>query len=381
MSLANARLWILANCWNKIQFMLNLRQVNKWLMENAYPEISIVIVGYKSKKYLDDCLKSIQHQTFYSLQKVEVIYINNGFIDGSIALIQRNYRWVSSVRNMKSVSMSAVLNQGIKYSSGKYILVISPDVILASDYLDKAYKKMERDSQTAAIMGKVYNYDFNQSGRTEYFDTIGIFSVVDRQVLSARGVKDEGQFEDQEQIFSVRNICCMYRRTALEDVKIDDEYFDENLILYWEDIDLCWRLNLFGWKVFFSPALVSYRCMDSMKASNLEESRKEERHAFLKNERLMLIKNEFFLTMIRDFRLLLVKFFIKESFFLDGWIAGYFRYLSDIPSTYKKRREIMKRRRVSRLEMRRWFIRKKNSRYEYYKSKNLYIYAQLPTIY
>lgn len=361
--------------------MLHLRQVNKLFMENAHPEISIIIVGYKSKKYLDECLKSIQHQTFFTPQKVETIFINNGFFDGSIFLIQRSYRWVSTVRNMKNVGMAAALNQGIKYSSGKYVLVMNPDVLLEKDYLEKAYKKFEHDSQVAAIGGKIYKYDFNQSGKTEYFDTVGIFSVVDREILSARGVRDDGQLEDSEQILSTRNICCMYRRSALEDAQIGEEYFDENFFLLWEDIDLCWRLNLLGWKVFYLPAMVSYHLVDSMKTSGLLESRKNEHRALMKNERLMLIKNEFFLNMMRDFWILARKFLVRNNFLFEGWISGLFEYLSQVPSTLKKRKEIMKKRRVSRFEMRRWFIRSKNGKFEHYKSKNLYIYAQFPPSY
>ena len=350
-------------------------------MENMHPEISIVIVGYKSKKYLDACLRSILHQTFYSSQKVEVIFINNGCFDGSIAHIQRNYRWVSTIRNMKNVGYSAALNQGVKYSSGKYILVMNPDVILENDYLEKAYKKMEHDSQIAAIMGKIYRYEFNQSGKTAYLDSVGVFSVVDREILSARGVRDDGQFEDSEQIFSIRNVCGMYRKSALEDVKIDDEYFDESFFLYLEDVDLCWRLNLFGWKVYFSPALFSYHCTDTMKKATLEEYQKRERRAFIKNERLMTIKNEFIFTMLRDFWIIMKKRFWKKSFFIEGWGAGYLKYLSQIPGAFRKRKEITKKRRISRLEMRRWFIRRDNSRYNYYKSKSLYIYAQFPPTY
>ncbi|MCD6109759.1 glycosyltransferase family 2 protein [bacterium] len=350
-------------------------------MESTHPEISIIIVGYKSKKYLDACLKSIEHQTFYSPEKVEVIFINNGSFDGSIRLIQRNYRWVSTLRNMKNVGVAVALNQGIKYCSGKYVLVMSTDVILEKDYLEKAYKKMEYNKRIAAIMGKIYKYNFNQSGKTPYLDSVGIFSVVDREILSARGVRDEGQFEDSEQIFSVRNICAMYRKDALEDVKIDDEYFDENFFLYLEDVDLCWRLNLFGWKVYFLPELISYHLVDSGKKAALSESQKKERLAFIKNERLMIIKNEFFLTIMHDFWLITKKRFCKKTFFIEGGVSHYLRYLSQIPKAIKKRGKIKKRKRVSRLEMRKWFIRSNNSRYLYYKSKSLYIYAKFPPTY
>ena len=170
------------------------------------PDISIIIVGYKAKKYLDACFESIQHQTIYNPNNIEVIYIDNGSFDQSIAHIQRNYKWVSTVRNSKNVGFATALNQGIRYASGEFLVIMNPDVTLDSHYLEKALNKMKHDKHIAAIGGKIYQYDMNQGEKTKYFDTVGIFAYVDREILSARGAADEGQFEEVEEIFSIRNI-------------------------------------------------------------------------------------------------------------------------------------------------------------------------------
>lgn len=350
-------------------------------MNIELPEISVIIVGYNSKKYLDSCLTSIKHQTIYDPNKIEVIFIDNGSFDGSISEIQRNYKWVSTVRNMKNVGFAAALNMGIHYSSGDFVLLMNHDVILEKDYLEKALKKMKQDKHIAALMGKIYQYDFNHSGKTAIFDTVGVFAMVDREILSARGSKDVGQFEDAQEIFSIRNICGFYRKRALEDVRLEDEYFDEDFFLYLEDVDLCWRLHLYGWKVYFLPSLVAHHCTDNIKKKNMVEYKKQEKRYFMVNERLMLWKNEFLKNMFHDIFILLRKRYIKKSMFFSGWISGWLGYFKKLPSAFKKRKIIMKKKRINRLEIRRWFIRTKSSRYNLYKSKSLEIYAKYPPIY
>lgn len=350
-------------------------------MSVLLPEISVIVVGYKDKKYLNACFDSIKRQTIFDKHRVEVIFISNASFDGSINMIQRHFKWVKTIRNMKNVGYAAALNRGVKISTGDFLLLMNADVILEKNYLEKAVRRMMKDKHTGALMGKIYRYDFNRNIPTNVFDTVGIFAWVDREILSARGASDVGQFEDEREIFSIRNVCGFYRRTALEDSNVFGEYFDENFFLYLEDVDLCWRLHLLCWRVRFLPSLVSHHCMDLKKKSNIVAYKKRERREFIMNERLMVFKNEFFLTVLRDFWIILSKRFVKKSFILDGWFSGFFKYLKLIPVTFKKRRYIMKRRRTGRLEMRRWFIRKSNMRYSMYKSKSLYKYAKLPPVY
>lgn len=344
------------------------------------PDISIIIVGYKAKKYLDACFESIQHQTIYNPNNIEVIYIDNGSFDQSIAHIQRNYKWVSTVRNSKNVGFATALNQGIRYASGEFLVIMNPDVTLDSHYLEKALNKMKHDKHIAAIGGKIYQYDMNQGEKTKYFDTVGIFAYVDREILSARGAADEGQFEEVEEIFSIRNICAMYRKSAIEDAKMFSEYFDENFFLYLEDVDICWRLHMLGWKVLFSPQLIAYHSRETRKKAKIEEYKITEWRSFLVNERIMLLKNEFRSNIVGDLYILMKKRMIK-SFWKDGWFKGWFKYMKMVPDALRKRKVIMSRKRVTKDEMRKWFVRKGSRRYNYYKSKSLEIYAKLPSTY
>lgn len=350
-------------------------------MSIKLPEISVIIIGDNTRKYLDSCLKAIRHQTIYNKNDIEVIFLDNASFDGSLLEIQRNYRWVSTVRNTKKVSIPAAINQALRYTSGDFVLILNPDITIEPDYLEKAAAKMKEDSQIAAVGGKIYQYDFNLSKKTAIFNTVGIFAMVDREILSARGVQDMGQFEDEQDILSIRNICGMYRRRALEDARVYGEYFDEEFKFFLADIDMCWRLHLLAWRVCFVPGLVAYRATDLKTATGKKAYRKRERRSFIKNDRLMLIKNEFAMTMLSDWFTIAKKRFTKKSFLREGWIFGWFVYAKQIPSALRKRWFINKRRRIARLEMRRWFIKKSGLRYNYYKSKSLEIYAKYPPVY
>lgn len=351
--------------------------MNAIKMEFQLPEISIIIVGYYSKKYIESCLDSVRHQTIYKPSKVEVFFIDNGSHDGSITYTQRNFKWVNTVRNLKNIGFAASLNQGVTYSSGDYILIMNADTILEKNYLEIALNKMKEDNQIGALMGKIYNYDFNRGQKTNKFYSVGTYAFVDREILSARGARDVGQFENKQEIFSVSNKCAFYRKRALEDIKLEDEYFDEDFFLHLEDRDACWRLHLFGWKVMYNPEIAAYHCTDNRKVSQIESYKNKEKQYMLKNERLMTIKNEFITNVLLDFFVIVMKRFRKKGFF---W-KGKNEYLRQMPGALRKRKLIIKKRRARRIEIRKWFIKKRTLRHNVYKSKNLNTYAKLPPIY
>jgi GT2 family glycosyltransferase len=333
------------------------------------PEISVIIVGFKSKQYLDACLNSIRHQTIYSPAMVEVIFIDNASFDGSISFIQRSYPWVNTVRNMKNIGCPAALNMGIQYSSGDFILVMNPDVILENNFLENAVKRIKQDNKIAAVCGKIYQYDFNTSEKTSVFDTVGIHIMADREMMSARGSNDFGQFEEPREIFCVRDICALYRKTALDDIKVNGEYFDESFFLYWEGVDVCWRMRLFGWHIWYFPNLVSHHIVDLKNASNIIAVKDREHSYFKKNMRIMIFKNEFIVNIIHDF------WFIVRSLIAKD---GLFKFIKDIPGILRKRSYIMKHKRVKAGEIRKWFISSKSKKFLTYKAQHLEIYAKFP---
>jgi GT2 family glycosyltransferase len=90
-------------------------------------------------------------------------------------------------------------------------------------------------------------------------DTTGLFLGKSRKPIE-RGFnqRDNNQFNKAGYIFGIGQIAGLFRRSALEDVKLGKEYFDENYNIFYEDLDLAWRINLRGWKAYYNPCAVAY---------------------------------------------------------------------------------------------------------------------------
>jgi GT2 family glycosyltransferase len=225
-------------------------------------KISINIVAWNSLRFLPDCLKSIFSQTY---KDFSVLVIDNASIDGSLDYVRKNWPEASTLRNFQNIGFSRAHNQGIKLArDAEYVLVANPDVILEPTFLEELIKAVDSDLQVGSAGGKllkVYHGDpeLKELIKTEIIDSAGIKILKSRRMVDrGEGEKDIGRYNKQEEVFGVSGALVLYRRKALEDVKIRDEYFDENFFAYKEDIDLAWRLRLRGRKAIYVPRALAY---------------------------------------------------------------------------------------------------------------------------
>jgi len=343
--------------------------------------ISIIIINYNTKQLLGSCIDSLLAQTY---KDKEIILIDNQSHDGSCDHVQKNYPQVMAVCNKDNLGYSGGANQGIKLSKGDYVMLMNPDIKFEPDYIEKCIKKMEEDKRIAAIGGKIYKYDFENDEKTKFIDTVGLFCFKNRRVIDdGQGLEDKGQFGEEKEVFGVSGACPIYRKAALDDVRINGEYLDDDFFMYKEDVDVSWRFHLFGWKCYYLPLAVAYhgrgtgvlkRFTNWEVFKNRSKLNKFQKYYSYKNQRLMQLKNETCGTFFHDFThilgkelLILAYMIFREPFLWKSW----FKMLSQIPSILKKRRYIMKNKRVSSKEMVRWLSGKQSQYLEHDKrSKN-----------
>lgn len=177
-------------------------------------------------------------------------------------------------------------------------------------------------------------------------------------------------------IFAFDGAAPIVRRSALEDVALPlrladgkrrREHLDEDFFLYKEDVDLSWRLRLYGWEIVYSPKLIAYHARSS--GSNAGRSHGailRERRAIRpfakkfawRNQHLMQIKNELPSLVFRHLAFILVREVLLALYILFfEWysisaIGDFFRLL---PRAWAKRRIIMAHKRVGAREMALWF--------------------------
>lgn len=326
--------------------------------------ITVIIIGYNSSPYLNKCLQSLTSQTITIDQ---VIYIDNNSSDNSIEYIETHYPQFRIVKNSINFGYARAANQGIDLAAGDYVLILNPDMILEPDYLSNALIAFTNKSKIAAVTGKIYKYDFTNNRKTQIIDTVGIVALKGRRFLdNGAGIEDVGQFEKSTEIFGVAGNCALFYKKALIDIKIDKEYFDEDFFMYKEDIDLCWRLRLFGWKCFFTPDAIAYhgRGTGITNRRIFKESinaRKRlnnfQKYYSFKNHRLMLIKNELCATFFRNFFSITtreISMLIWICIFEPNTYKVLMELFKQLKPILKKRHIIMNKKRISYKEIMPW---------------------------
>jgi GT2 family glycosyltransferase len=219
------------------------------------PKVSVIVLIYNSRKYITLLFDAIFGQTYGNL---EVIAVINGSDDGSREMIVENYSQAKILDPGKNLWFSKGNNLAIRESTGEFIQLINHDLILEPGYIENIIKAFD-DPKVAAATGKLLQYDFQNNRKTNLLDSTGItMSVSGRGRDRGQNQVDQGQYDDHRDVFGVSGAGPMYRRSALENVKFEQEYFDEDFIAYWEDVDLSWRLSKQGWKNVYVPEAIGY---------------------------------------------------------------------------------------------------------------------------
>lgn len=327
--------------------------------------ISIVILNYNGEKLLHPCLDSVLK---LNCGEREVIFLDNASTDKSVEYVFKNYPDVRLVANEKNLGYAGGANQAIAISKGEFVMILNPDIIFEPDYLDILMKRLKHDAKIGAIIGKLRKFDFERHRKTSLIDSAGLLMFKNRRCVDrGQGEEDRGQYDTAEEVFGITGAAPLYRRSALEDIKVCGEIFDNDFFMYKEDVDVSWRLRLFGWKCFYEPAAVAYHGRgtgvlsrdSSLKvAKNRGALSKFQRFYSYKNERLMRVKNELLSHTLRDLPHILFK-----GVLMSGWIVlreqflfkSLWRFLKQLPRALKKRREIMKKRKATAKEIKKWF--------------------------
>lgn len=219
------------------------------------PKVSVVVVVYNSRKFLQLVFEAIANQTVSDL---EIFAVINSSTDGSKEFIQQTFPNVKIIDPGMNTGFAGGNNLAMKQASGEFIQLVNPDLIMSPNYIEKLLPAFS-DLKVAAATGKLLRYDFATNTKTTIIDSTGIV-MSDSGRARDRGQleQDNGQYDSNTTVFAVTGAAPMYRKSALESIAFKGEYFDEAFLAYWEDVDLSWRLNNAGLKNVFVPQAVAY---------------------------------------------------------------------------------------------------------------------------
>jgi len=316
--------------------------------------VSISIVNWNGGEDIKKCLESIKGQSY---KNIEVIVVDNNSIDGSLEFLKINFPDIKFIENKENIGFSKAHNQAIKKSEGKYLLILNFDIILTPDFVEEMVKAANLYNDVGMVSGKLYKKFNNET--TSILDSTGI--TMNNMFSGDRGENKEdcGQFEKYEFIFGASGAASLYKREMLEDIKIGNEYFDEDFFIYVEDVDLSWRAQLYGWKGIYTPNAIAYHERGATRRDN-ERIKKGYYTIGYRNRYLAILKNSLVSNILKHILRILMRetwFFLSNLWQRNFYILKVpFLSLKLLPRMVKKRREIQKRRKVSAAYMEKFFF-------------------------
>jgi GT2 family glycosyltransferase len=217
------------------------------------PLISVVIPNWNGAEHLVTCLNSLRRQTY---PRVEVIVADNDSHDGSLALLESQYPEVKVVGLDENRGYAGGVNAGIAAAEGEILAILNNDTEADPRWLEELWAGLERHPEAGSATSKILLFDrrkiINSTG--DLFTTEGV--PVNRGVWE----EDEGQFDEEDKVFSPCGGACAVRRSVLEDLasRGQGEPFDEDFFAYCEDVDLGWRSQLAGYQCLYVPTAKIY---------------------------------------------------------------------------------------------------------------------------
>lgn len=232
--------------------------------DNA-PTISIILVGWNNKKYLEPCLLSLYNSSLQN--SFEVVVVDNGSTDGSLEMLREKFPQVIIVQNNSNVGLSRASNQGIMVTHGPYVLLLNNDTIVNGPSLDAMVGFLEKHPDAGAVGGRLLNEDGSFQAAGSNFPSFHEEFLITTRLGSLiwPSYPDITPPEQVTEVNWLGSACLMIRRDVLDKVGLlDEQYF-----IYGDEADLQYRIEKAGWKVNYLPNVTTIhfggRSMDRWK--------------------------------------------------------------------------------------------------------------------
>lgn len=235
-------------------------------------DLSIVIVNYNVRFFLEQCLVSV-HKAIGDLA-VEVFVVDNDSADGSVEMIQEKFPWVKLIANKENLGFSKANNQAIKMAQGRYVLLLNPDTIVEEETFAKSVQFMDDHPDSGGLGVKMIDGkgDFlPESKRGLPTPKVAFYKIFGLSMLFPKSKKFAKYHlgylsEDETHEIEVLSGACMFlRKEVLDKIGLLDETF----FMYGEDIDLSYRVTQAGYKNYYFPEtqIIHYKGESTKKSS------------------------------------------------------------------------------------------------------------------
>ncbi len=215
--------------------------------------VIIIILNYNKKEDTLLCLKSVTNLNY---SPFEIVLVDNGSIDGSVAAIKNSYPGIHLIESKKNLGASGGRNLGIKYVNENFdynfLFFLDNDITIEKNALTEMVKSFCSKENIGIVSPKCYV--MNAPGIIKYAGGMTVNFFTGNISDIGGGIKDEGQFEISKFISASGGLFLVSKRVMNE---IRD--FDERFNPYgWEDVDFSLRVKKLGYKMLYNPKAIIY---------------------------------------------------------------------------------------------------------------------------
>ncbi len=228
-------------------------------------KLSVIIVNYNVKYFLELCLHSVLRAA--EGVDAEVIVVDNNSKDESCSMVRVKFPSVILIENKENAGFSRANNQAVAIAKGEYLLFLNPDTVMPEDFFSKTLAYMDAHPEAGALGPKLFD------GKGQYAPdakksfpslSVALFKTTGINKLFPKSPYFNKYYavhigENETAAVEVLSGCCMMVRLSV--VKEIGGAFDEDYFMYCEDVDLCYRIQKAGYKNIYFPeaSLIHYK--------------------------------------------------------------------------------------------------------------------------
>ena len=335
--------------------------------------ISVLIPTYRDMHLLARSLPVYLSDDRHDL---EILILNNDPAQDVVSWLRAEMQ-IEAGERVRVIEMgfdtgfARAVNRGIALSRGDLLFICNADLFPSSSYVQTLFEFFSDHPSAGLAMGKILRYDLAVDRPTDIIDSAGLIFTRSRRFLArGEGTRDIGQFDNEQQVFAIDGAAVTARRSTLDSISLDSEYFDETFFMYKDDWDLSWRARLLGWECWYVPQAVAMHArtgrglgetpyLSAIRAFRQNEKAKAPHVRFhsLKNQWLLLVKNEDLSNFWRDFPFIVGRELLVISYtllFHPKALRAFGVFAKNLRPTLAKRRKIKTRQTAHAHELRRW---------------------------
>jgi GT2 family glycosyltransferase len=246
------------------------------------PEVSVIVVNWNGKHFLEVCLTALRRQTF---RDFETILVDNGSADGSVEFVRERFPEVRVLALGVNAGFAAGNNAGYEQARGEWIALLNNDTEADGHWLEEIHRASQEFPRAGSFASKMLFFDDRKR-----IDNCGFAATTAGTTVDlGRDEQDGPAWAEARKVFGACGGAAAYRRSMLEDIGfLDPEFF-----MTFEDLDLSFRGQLQGYECVFIPRAIVYHRLGATRKKNPAQdvffSQRNIELAYLKNMPLAMM--------------------------------------------------------------------------------------------